>query len=78
MTKEVVGMRSYEFQGKDGDKVQGMNLYLQWTEDKIAGVACEAVSVSMEKLDGYDPSLGDEVRVGYNRYGKVDFILPVT
>ena len=77
MLKEIVGMRPYDFKdSKTGEQIQGYNIYLQWAEDGVAGVCCESVSVSMKKLDGYDPALGDEVRVGYNRYGKVDFIIP--
>lgn len=77
MLKEIVGMRPYDFKdSKTGEQIQGYNIYLQWAEDGVAGVCCEAVSVAMKKLDGYDPALGDEVRVGYNRYGKVDFIIP--
>lgn len=77
MPKEIVGMRPYDFKdSKTGEQIQGYNIYLQWAEDGVAGVCCEAVSVTMQKLDGYDPALGDEVRVGYNRYGRVDFIIP--
>lgn len=77
MLKEIVGMRPYDFKdSKTGEQIQGYNIYLQWAEDGVAGVCCGAVSVTMKKLDGYDPALGDEVRVGYNRYGKVDFIIP--
>lgn len=77
MLKEIVGMRPYDFKdSRTGEPVQGYNIYLQWAEDGVAGMRCEAVSVTMKKLDGYDPALGDEVRVGYNRYGKVDFIIP--
>ena len=77
MPKEIVGMRLYDFKdSRSGEQVQGYNIYLQWAEDGVAGVFCQSVSVSMKKLDGYDPALGDEVRVGYNWYGKVDFIIP--
>lgn len=77
MLKEIVGMRPYDFKdSKTGEQIQGYNIYLQWAEDGVAGMCCEAVSVTMKKLDGYDPALGDGVRVGYNRYGKVDFIIP--
>lgn len=77
MPKEIVGIRPYNFKDREtGDLVEGYSIYLQWVEDGVAGVRCEAVSISMKKLDGYDPALGDEVRVGYNKYGKADFIIP--
>ncbi|WP_300294983.1 hypothetical protein [uncultured Intestinimonas sp.] len=77
MEKEIVGMRSYDFRDQRGQDVQGYTLYLQWKDENVAGVACESISISLAKLGGYDPALGDVVRVGYNRYGKVDFVLPV-
>ena len=77
MLKEIVGIRPYNFKDREtGDLVEGYSIYLQWVADGVAGVQCEAVSISMSKLDGYDPALGDVVRVGYNKYGKADFIIP--
>ena len=76
MAKEIVGKRSYSFEGKDGNEVVGCNLYLQWEDDEVEGFATESVSVSDKKLDGYVPEVGDHVRVGYNKYGKCDFVIP--
>lgn len=74
--KVVVGIRPYSFtDAKTGELVEGCNLFLQWKDDATEGLCCEAVSLSKKKLDGYVPALGDEVKVGYNRYNKPDFIV---
>lgn len=76
--KEIVGMRPYSFNdSKTGELIEGYTLFLQWTEDKVNGICCEQCSVKADRLAGYVPQLGDKVRVGYNRFGKVDFVVPV-
>lgn len=76
MAKQIVGLREYSFEDKKtGDKVEGFNLYLQWYEDEVDGVCCEAISISKKKLEGYVPALGDDVKVAYNQYKKADWIL---
>lgn len=76
--KEIVGMRPYSFADKEtGELIEGYTLFLQWTEDKVNGICCEQCSVKKDRLDGYVPALGDVIRVGYNQYKKVDFVVPV-
>ena len=78
MPKEIVGLRRYSFKDKQtGERVEGYTVYLQWYEDQTEGVCCESVSLKDNKLDGFIPTLGAEVRVGMNKYGKVDFLVPV-
>lgn len=76
MLKEIVGLRPYEFTDqKTGEVVSGYGVFLQWQEENVNGMACEAVSLKTEKLEGYVPKIGDLVRVGYNKYQKCDFII---
>lgn len=76
MSKEVIGFRRYDFEDRDGKAVKGYNLYLKWTDDTTKGVACEAISLTDKKLEGYTPKLGDKLRVGYNQYKKAEFVVP--
>lgn len=72
---KVIGFRKSEFTAQDtGELIKGYNLYLAGPQDHVEGVACERVFLSEKKMDGYTPSLEDEVRVSYNRYGKVQSI----
>lgn len=74
--KEIVGIRPYSFADqRTGELVEGCSVFLQWKDDEVDGVCCEAVSLSRKKLDGYEPHLGDLVKVGYNRYNKADFMV---
>lgn len=76
MLKNVVGIRPYKFTDqKTKEEVEGCNVFLQWKEEEVQGTACESLSVSKKKLEGYEPKVGDKVRVGYNKYGKCDFIV---
>ncbi len=70
----VIGFRKSNFKGNDGKDVSGMNIYVTYpiAEEKGSGVACDRLFMTMDKLltVGYNPAVGDEVRVEYNRYGK--------
>lgn len=76
--KEIVGLRRYSFTDqRTGEAVEGYVVHLQYKDDKTEGICCECHSISVFKLDGYIPQIGDCVRIGMNRYGKVDFIVKV-
>lgn len=77
--KEIVGLRRYAFSDqRTGEAIEGCVLHLQWQDDETEGVCCESVSISRKKLDGYEPKLGDLVKIGYNQYKKADFIVKVS
>lgn len=77
MGKKIVGVRRYDFEDKvTGKPVRGYGVYLNWEEEGTEGLCCEAISLSDEKLAGYTPSIGNVVRVAYNKYRKADFLVP--
>lgn len=71
---KVIGYSFSEFDTKDGGHVSGCFLYLTEERRNVTGVASERIFLSNAKLGGYKPSIGDEVRPYYNKYGKVDFL----
>lgn len=76
--KEVVGVRYYSFvDQKTGELVEGCKVHLQWTDDDTQGTCCENHSLSRKKLDGYEPKIGDLVKVGLNKYDRAEFIVKV-
>lgn len=78
MIKEIVGIRPYSFpDGRTGELIEGYTIHLQWQEKETEGICCCSYSISKEKLDGYEPRIGDLVRVGENRYRKADFVVKV-
>ena len=68
----VVGLRSINFKGQDGNLVTGKNIYFTEPLEDGEGVSAERVFLSMDKLlkCQYDPKVGDEVHIEYNRYGR--------
>ena len=77
---EVIGVKQSDFTTKDKEKreIHGFNLYLsEPISDKYGtGVQTERIYLSESKMEkiGYYPKVGDQVRVLYNRYGKVESV----
>ena len=77
---EIVGIKQSNFKPKDGDdEITGYNIYCTYPldEDKGGGgLGVERLYVTDKKLEncGYDPEIGDEIRVNYNRFGKVQSV----
>lgn len=72
---EIIGLKKSSFKPKDSDQeIKGVTLYLTEERDGVEGLAADHVFVSDKKLGPYLPAVGDEVRIFYNRWGKVDEI----
>ena len=48
----------------------GTSLYLVQNRKGVEGVACFSAFLTKQKLDLYDPCVGDEVEILYNHFGK--------
>lgn len=79
----VVGVRKNDFKTKDkktGEEVTitGYNVYLTSPiSPKVGdGVSAERIYLSERKMEemGYYPKIGDNIRLFYNRYGKIDMV----
>lgn len=76
MSCKVIGYQNKDYSFKDertGAPVTGSGTTLYVVQDRkgVEGVACFSAFVSKQKLDLYDPCVGDEVEILYNRFGKV-------
>ncbi len=69
---KIIGIRPVSFKGKDGSQVSGTNIYLAEPLEKGEGFAADRVFITDDKLSEwtYQPKVGDEVRLAYNRYGR--------
>lgn len=68
----IIGIRPSSFTGEGGEKVSGKNFYFTSPLKNGEGLGADRVFLldsRIEKLD-YVPSVGDEVEVIYNRFGK--------
>lgn len=72
----VLGFKKVNFKAQNGDQITGMSY---WLSEPIMeygeGVQVVKVFISSSRSLSFTPSVGDEVNVVYNRYGKVaDFL----
>ena len=81
ITKEIIGIRKSDFSTKTGEVIKGYNVYVVDNIDPRHGQGqfAEHFYLSERKLammNTPDPFvlLGREVRIYYNRYGKVETI----
>lgn len=71
---KIIGIRSSSFTGDDKSQISGRNIYLTYPLEKGEGLGSERIFVTDAKLNAwtYQPKVGDEVWVSYNRYGRCD------
>lgn len=70
---KIIGIRPSSFIGEKKEQVSGQNIYVSFPLDKGTGLGAERIFVTDEKLLKwpYSPTVGDEVTVSYNRWGKI-------
>jgi len=71
---KIIGIRPSTFTGEDKTQISGKNIYLTFPLEKGEGFGAERVFLTEAKLSKwtYQPKVGDEVNVSYNRYGRCD------
>lgn len=70
MACQVVGKKSGTFTDKKtGEVVEFGKLYVTYPDSTVEGLSCEAVSLKPEMIKGL--SVGDNVRLNRNQYGRV-------
>lgn len=77
-TIKIVGIRDTSFAGSDGKQINGVNYFYTMHDDKVEGVMAGKLFISSDNLAGFtvQPSVGQDVRVVYNRFGKAEDFLP--
>lgn len=73
---KIIGLRPYKMTAQDtGELIEGVTVHCTFEDDEIyGGVGVERFSISKEKLGDIGLEIGMEIRVGYNKYKRVDFI----
>ena len=75
MIVEVVGVKKTSFETKDTkETIRGFNLYTQYEQDGVTGLATERFFISENKAAGWEPAPGDTVEISFNRFGKIDTV----
>lgn len=78
MMFEIVGIESINFTSRQtGDQITGTNLFVHYPQENnrpgLQGVRTDKLFVK-SAIDCSMFSVGDQVEVYYNRYGKVDSV----
>lgn len=71
---KVIGFSERSFTAKDtGALIEGMNIFVTYENYRTTGCACDRFFITRQRLDecDYSPSLGDDIELQYNRYGKI-------
>lgn len=70
----LVGFQGKTFTFDDGKSTEGFYLFTEEQRSGVTGTATDRVFASNAKLNGYVPVLGDEIKINFNRWGKVQDI----
>lgn len=72
---KIIGIKNVDYVSKKtGKNVVGITLFLTETVEDVKGLACDSVYVSSASRAYEDAklcALGDDVEVGYNKYGQI-------
>lgn len=68
----IMGVKKVDFKGKDGNPVNGYNVYFAYQDDHVEGSACDRVFLSPARFKEFQPVPGAKFEVYYNRFGKID------
>lgn len=76
---EIVGLRKMSFTGQDGRLVEGMTFFYLTSQAQVEGKVAGKFFLSSAALSqvGFVPSVGETVKLYYNRYGKVNAFEPM-
>ncbi len=55
----LLGFKSLDFENKDGDKVEGIKLFLAYVEENTVGCECDAKFINMNVFDTFGVTLED-------------------
>lgn len=74
---KVIGWQKIEFTPKgETEPVRGFNIFVTEERRNVEGEAADRLFISEQRARecGFNPKLGDEIEVSYNRWGKVQSI----
>lgn len=80
MLYEVIGFKPINYTRKSDQKhIEGIEVYLSADpeDDRVVGREAMAVYLNREKSTYRDPQIGDIVRLSYNRFGRVEDLIPM-
>lgn len=74
---KVIGLGKVDFETRDGNRIIGYSVFVTFHRSGVDGLAAEKFFISDSKFSASPFKLGDIVEIFFNRYGKVNSIVPV-
>ena len=66
----IQGLENVDYTNKNGARITGTKLHLSFESEKVKGTGVEVVFIG-NSVDCSNLSVGDNVKLFYNRFGKV-------
>lgn len=76
MTYTVLGKRPVSFTASDGKTITGTTIWAGAELPEVEGLSCDKFFITADKMPK-DIVVGKDVEIYFNRYGKVDKIMPI-
>lgn len=77
MNYTILGKRSVSFTASDGKTISGTTIYAGSENDDVEGLMVDKFFVTAEKMPKAGIVVGKDVDIYFNKYGKVDKIIPL-
>lgn len=68
---KVIGFKRSTYTAPDGAAYPGYKVYCSYEDGKVTGMGCDSFFITVTKAAGWCPELGQEIKLEYNRYGKI-------
>ena len=68
---KLVGYREVSFKAQDGNKIEGIKLFFEFTDKNISGVGVESINYFKTDYQYLDLELNANYEIYYNKYGKI-------
>lgn len=75
MKHTVLGKKTVSFTAADGKVIDGTTLYVAYDADGVDGMAADKIFVTAAKMPKQNISVGADIDIFFNRFGKVDSIV---
>ena len=77
MIYTILGKRNVSFTASDGKTISGTTIYAGAENDDVEGLMVDKFFVTTEKMPKAGIVVGKDVDIYFNKFGKVDKIVPV-
>ncbi|MEL7656881.1 MAG: hypothetical protein AAGU75_13355 [Bacillota bacterium] len=76
---KVIGFKKVDFVTPEKQSIKGIKVFVTYADPKdknLNGSACESIFITEAKAGDWTPVVGKDIDVVYNKYGKVERIIP--